>query len=80
MIDKKSLNELKLDIQIKRSEMYSIADQYGFSDERTLKNSQELDELIVEYQNYMRALRRQKSLYVKIYYQSCSRKSMKFKV
>ena len=80
MIDKKSLNELKVDIQTKRSVMYSIADQYGFSDERTLKYSQELDELIVEYQNYMRALRRKKSLYMKIYYPSCCSKSMKFKV
>lgn len=79
MIDKKSLNELTLDIQKKRNEMYSIADRYGFLDERTLKNSQELDQLIVEYQNYMRALR-QKSLYMKIYYQSSRSMSMKFKV
>lgn len=79
MIDKKSLNELTLDIQKKRNEMYSIADRYGFLDERTLKNSQELDQLIVEYQNYMRTLR-QKSLYMKIYYQSSRSMSMKFKV
>lgn len=80
MIDKKSLNELTIDIQTKRNEMYSIADRYGFLDERTLKNSQELDQLIVEYQNYIRALRRQKSLLMKIYYQSSRSMSMKFKV
>ena len=68
MRDDKSLDDLTVDIQTKRSEMYSIANQYGYSDERTLKNSQELDQLIVEYQNYMLTLSKKKSIYMKFYY------------
>lgn len=80
MIDNKSLDDLTIDIQAKRSEMYLIANQYGYSHERTLKNSQELDQLIIEYQKYMSALNRTKALYIKIYYHSSYRKCMKFKV
>lgn len=68
MRDDRSLDDLTVDIQTKRSEMYSIANQYGYSDERTLKNSQELDQLIVEYQNYMLTLTEKKSIYMKFYY------------
>jgi len=75
-MDERTLYELSLDIQMKRREMYSLANQYGYSDDRTVRNSQELDEMIVKYQNYLCSGRRQElktSVYMKIIYQSSSR-------
>jgi stage 0 sporulation regulatory protein len=43
------MNELNSKIQRKRCEMIQHAESYGFTNEITLRSSQELDELINDY-------------------------------
>jgi stage 0 sporulation regulatory protein len=41
------------EIKIKREIMMKCANKYGFTNEQTIKYSQELDELINEYHKYV---------------------------
>jgi stage 0 sporulation regulatory protein len=46
--------EMEEQIKKKREQMIEIAKQYGFTNEKTLKSSQELDNLLNKYQRFFR--------------------------
>jgi len=46
--------EMEEQIRRKREQMIEIARQYGFTNEKTLKSSQELDKLLNKYQRFFR--------------------------
>lgn len=46
----KWIAEISSEIEIKRFEMLQFADDFGMADEHTIRASQELDQLINEYQ------------------------------
>ncbi|WP_100401222.1 aspartyl-phosphate phosphatase Spo0E family protein [Bacillus sp. FJAT-44742] len=48
--------DLLYKIQSKRKEMYKTANQYGVTDSRTIVTSQELDDLLNEYQYFHQGL------------------------
>ena len=43
-------SDILVEINVKREMMIQCANQYGFTNEKTIQHSQELDELINEYQ------------------------------
>lgn len=48
----KNKQDLEEQIKEKRNEMIAIAEKYGFTDEETLKSSQELDMLLNKYMRF----------------------------
>lgn len=50
------MNKLEMEelIKQKREQMIQIAQEYGFTNEKTLKSSQELDNLLNKYQRFFR--------------------------
>jgi stage 0 sporulation regulatory protein len=50
----KNKQDLEEQIKEKRNEMIAIAEKYGFTDEETLKSSQELDMLLNKYMRFFR--------------------------
>jgi stage 0 sporulation regulatory protein len=47
--------EMEEQIRKKREQMIEIAKQHGFTNEKTLKSSQELDNLLNKYQRFFRS-------------------------
>lgn len=52
--DQITIEQLNTSIQEKRDEMVRIAHDYGFNDEKTLKCSHELDQLLNIYQKMVK--------------------------
>lgn len=50
----KNKQELEEQIKEKREKMIAIAEKYGFTNEKTLKSSQELDRLLNKYMRFFR--------------------------
>lgn len=60
----RTIENISRDIQIKREEMVMVANQYGLTHELTIRNSQDLDQLINEYQMFsMKKKNRKKIIY-----------------
>ena len=51
-MEERTIEDISHEIQRKREEMLMIANEYGLTHELTLRNSQDLDQLILEYQMY----------------------------
>lgn len=51
---KKNKQDLEEQIKEKREKMIAAAEKYGFTDEETLKSSQELDRLLNKYMRFFR--------------------------
>lgn len=65
------MNKLEMEEQIKqkREQMIAIAKEYGFTNEKTLKSSQELDRLLNKYQRFFRRPKiREKPIYIQNMY------------
>ncbi len=69
-MEERTIEDISYEIQRKREEMLMIANEYGLTHELTLRNSQDLDQLILEYQMY--SIKRKRgnliSRYAKRYY------------
>ena len=51
-MEERTIEDISHEIQRKREEMLMVANEYGLTHELTLRNSQDLDQLILEYQIY----------------------------
>ncbi|WP_042349133.1 aspartyl-phosphate phosphatase Spo0E family protein [Bacillus massiliigorillae] len=61
-----SLNRLFFEIQDVREEMIYVANVFGYTHERTIRISQELDQLINEYQKHLSKPKRKTYVYSKV--------------
>lgn len=52
IMKERTLDDIALEIQNKREMMVKVANQFGFTHEKTIRFSQDLDILISEYQMY----------------------------
>lgn len=46
---RRTLEDIEMEIQVIREQMFKVASEYGYSHERTVQKSQDLDKLINEY-------------------------------
>lgn len=76
----RKIEDISHDIQIKREEMELAANQYGLTHELTIRNSQDLDQLINEYLLFSMKKKNRKKLihsYVSRYYKAFSKRLLK---